>query len=215
MRAVVVDYGSGNLRSAEKALARAAAELDYGDVVVSARPDVVAAADHILLPGVGAFADCKRGLLAVDGLLDAMQARALDDGRPFLGVCVGMQLLADIGREHGDTDGLGWIPGAVDAIAPDDPRLRIPHMGWNRVQPTDAGRPHPLLRDLAADAHAYFVHSYAFAPTASETRMAETPYGGSITAAVGRDMLFGVQFHPEKSQNTGLALLRAFLQWRP
>lgn len=215
MRAVIVDYGSGNLRSAEKALARVADAAGYGDVVVSASPDAVAAADHILLPGVGAFADCKRGLMAVDGLYDALDARVRGDGRPFLGVCVGMQLLAAVGREHGETAGLGWIGGVVDAIAPDDVALRVPHMGWNRVAPTDAGRSHPLLRDLDADAHAYFVHSYAFVDPPAGARMADTPYGGPIAAAVGRDNLFGVQFHPEKSQKTGLALLQAFLAWRP
>ncbi|MEM6492142.1 MAG: imidazole glycerol phosphate synthase subunit HisH [Pseudomonadota bacterium] len=215
MNAVIVDYGSGNLRSAEKALARAAAETDYGEVVVSADPDAVATADHILLPGVGAFADCKRGLEAVDGLREALDRRARVDGRPFLGVCVGMQLLADRGLEHGETPGLGWIGGVVDAIAPADAKLRVPHMGWNRVQPTENGRAHPLLAAITPDSFAYFVHSYAFSAVSGGARMADTPYGGPITAAVGRDTLFGVQFHPEKSQKTGLELLRAFLRWRP
>lgn len=216
MTAVIVDYGSGNLRSAEKALARAAADVGYAaGVRVSADPETVRAADHVLLPGVGAFADCRRGLAAVAGMIEAMTEAAMTRARPFLGVCVGMQLLAERGREHGDTPGLGWIGGVVDRIAPSDPALRVPHMGWNRVAATAMGRGHPLLADLTAESHAYFVHSYAVTGAPREAVLAETDHGGPIVAAVGRDTMVGVQFHPEKSQNTGLALLRAFLRWRP
>lgn len=216
MTAVIVDYGSGNLRSAEKALARAAAECGYaGGVRVSADPETVREADHILLPGVGAFADCRRGLEAVSGMIAALEEAVLRRARPFLGVCVGMQLLADVGLEHGETPGLGWIGGVVDKIAPDDPALRVPHMGWNRIAATAAGADHPLLSPLPDEPHGYFVHSYGFRDFSAPTVLAGAPYGGSLVAAVGRENIFGVQFHPEKSQRAGLAILRAFLTWRP
>jgi len=216
MTAVIIDYGSGNLRSAEKALARAAAESDYaGRVTVSADPETVLSADHVVLPGVGAFRDCRRGLDAVPGMVAALGEVVRGRGRPFLGVCVGMQLLADTGLEHGETAGLGWIGGVVDRIAPDDPALRVPHMGWNRIAPTAAGAGHPLLRNLPDEPYGYFVHAYGFRDFSAPTVLAGATYGGPLVAAVGVDNVFGVQFHPEKSQRTGLAILRAFLAWRP
>jgi len=216
MGAVIVDYGSGNLRSAEKALQRAAAECGYGkDVSVTADPETVRRADHILLPGVGAFGDCRRGLDAIPGMVETLEEAALKRAQPFLGVCVGMQLLADRGLEHGETAGLGWIGGVVDQIRPDDEQLRIPHMGWNRLVPADASAGHLLFADIDAGSHVYFVHSFAYQDLRREHVMATTPYGGPVVAAVERDNLFGVQFHPEKSQTTGLAILRAFLNWRP
>jgi glutamine amidotransferase len=218
MRIVVVDYGSGNLRSAAKALERAAAEADLpAEVRVSDRPDDVAAADRVVLPGVGAFADCWRGLNALEGMADALQAHAIRDAKPFLGICVGMQLMATRGREYGETPGLDWIPGEVTGLQPDDPALKIPHMGWNALELV---RPaHPVLAGLepgpAGAPHAYFVHSYAVAAEDPAHVLATTDYGGPVTAVVGRDNLVGTQFHPEKSQSTGLRLLANFLTWTP
>jgi glutamine amidotransferase len=213
---VLVDYGSGNLHSAAKAFERAAreAELDI-TVSVSSDPEVVANADRIVLPGVGAFADCRRGLDAVPGMVDAMKDAVIDRGKPFLGICVGMQLMATRGLEKQPTAGLGWIHGDVAQIRPDDPSLKIPHMGWNTLHPQ---RDHPLLDGIPTGPeglHAYFVHSYALQPQDQGEVVAVSAYGGPHTAVVARDNMAGTQFHPEKSQALGLALLGNFLSWRP
>ncbi|MBK1667418.1 imidazole glycerol phosphate synthase subunit HisH [Rhodovibrio sodomensis] len=210
----VIDYSSGNLRSAAKALERAAGEAGVrADVRVTDHAREVVAADRIVLPGVGAFGDCWRGLNALDGVVDALNRTVIDGGRPFLGICVGMQLMATRGLEYGETPGLDWIPGEVAALRPGDPALKIPHMGWNALEPV-APR-HPLLEGLSADAHAYFVHSYAVQPRERAHVLATTDYGGPVTAVIGRDNLVGTQFHPEKSQSTGLRLLTNFLTWTP
>lgn len=210
-RVALIDYGSGNLRSAEKALARAAAQHATGhEIVVTSDPDVVAKADRIVLPGVGAFADCMRGLSSVGGMIDALTQTVIKDGKPFLGICVGMQLMARVGREFGDTPGLGWIDGEVAHLEPNDPSLKIPHMGWNELHIV---QPHPVLQGIDEGAHAYFVHSFEL--RASEHILATTDYGGAVTAMVGRDNLVGTQFHPEKSQSVGLQLLANFLAWTP
>ena len=213
MATVIIDYGSGNLRSAEKAFERAAAEAGGGEtILVSGRAEDVLGADRIVLPGVGAFADCRDGLARVPGMIEALEEAVHRRGRPFLGICVGMQLMADRGREFATTPGLGWIGGEVVAIEPADKSLKIPHMGWNELAPA---RAHPLLEGLDHGAHAYFVHSYHFACADRADIVAEVDYGGRIVAAIGRDNLFGTQFHPEKSQATGLRLIRNFLNWRP
>jgi len=213
MATVIIDYGSGNLRSAAKAFERAAAELGTGETItVSERAEDVLAADRIVLPGVGAFADCHQGLMRLPGMAEALEEAVRRRGRPFLGICVGMQLMATRGLEFVTTPGLGWIPGEVVAIKPADPALKIPHMGWNELV---QARPHPLLEGLEAGAHAYFVHSYHFACADPADIVATVEYGGAIAAAIGRDNLFGTQFHPEKSQATGLRLIRNFLNWRP
>jgi imidazole glycerol-phosphate synthase subunit HisH len=213
MSVAIVDYGSGNLRSAAKAFERAGREAGIdAPIRVTADPAVVAAADRVVLPGVGAFADCRRGLDSVPGMIEAMEESALARGRPFLGICVGMQLLATVGREHGDHPGLDWIEGEVVPLSPGDPDLKIPHMGWNELESLAA---HPVLEGLRPGAHAYFVHSYVFAPRDDAARLATADYGGPLAAAVGRDNLFGVQFHPEKSQATGLRMIANFLRWRP
>jgi imidazole glycerol-phosphate synthase subunit HisH len=209
---VIVDYASGNLHSAEKSFQRMAREVGGGPVTVSAEPEAVRRAERIVLPGVGAFADCRRGLEAVPGMLEALAER-VGRGAPFLGICVGMQLMASLGREHGlDTPGFGWIPGEVVRIRPADPGLKVPHMGWNELA---IERPHPLFEGIASGDHAYFVHSYHLVPERGEHRLATVDHGGAVTAAVGRDNLFGTQFHPEKSQATGLRLIANFLRWRP
>ncbi len=213
MRTVIVDYGSGNLRSAEKSFARMAEALDAGTVSVSDRPEEVASADRIVLPGVGAFADCREGLRSRDGLWEAIEEAVRVRGRPFFGICVGMQLLASRGTEHGVTaEGFGWIPGEVVGITPSDPALKIPHMGWNTLEIT---RPHPVLNGIAPGRHVYFVHSYHLVPERAAHLLATTDHGGPITAAVGQDNIFGTQFHPEKSQKVGLAIIGNFLRWRP
>jgi len=210
----IVDYGSGNLRSAAKAFERALLEIGSADTVtVTGSPDILAKASRVVLPGVGAFADCKAGLAAVDGMIEALSEAVITRGRPFLGICVGMQLLADWGREHGDTPGLGWIPGEVIPVTPSDRTLKIPHMGWNNLDFSPCS--HPLLEDLRPADHAYFVHSYQFACGDPNDRKATTDYGGSVTAVIGRDNLVGTQFHPEKSQAVGLKLIANFLNWRP
>ncbi|MCV0368048.1 imidazole glycerol phosphate synthase subunit HisH [Filomicrobium sp.] len=214
--AVIIDYGSGNLHSAGKALERAARESGSEfRVQVTAKPDDVAAADRIVLPGVGAFADCMKGLIAVPGMREALEKAVISEGKPFLGICVGMQLLATRGQEFGVTEGFGWIPGEVRALEPSDPALKIPHMGWNTL---NVLRPHPLLKDIETGPnglHAYFVHSYHLVPERPDDVVAETDYGGPVTAIVGRDNIVGTQFHPEKSQTLGLKLLANFLSWRP
>jgi glutamine amidotransferase len=212
----IIDYGSGNLHSAAKAFERAAREHGGTQTIVVTRdPDAVARADRIVLPGVGAFADCKNGLAAIDGMIDALDEAVNAKARPFFGICVGMQLLAQRGREYEVTDGLGWIAGEVDKIAPNDPALKIPHMGWNTL---NALRPHALFDGIALGAqglHAYFVHSYAFNTAKRDDLIAQTEYGGPVTAVVGRDNIVGTQFHPEKSQRLGLALIGNFLKWAP
>jgi glutamine amidotransferase len=217
MTTAIIDYGSGNLRSAAKAFERAAAESGVaGAIIVTSRPEDVAAAERIVLPGVGAFADCRRGLAAVPGLEEALRAAVIGRGRPFLGICVGMQLMASFGREFETVEGLGWIPGDVVAIAPSDRSLKIPHMGWNELLPVDLpGGAHPVLDGLGAGAHVYFVHGYHFRPADSAHLLAVTDYGGRLAATIGRDNLIGTQFHPEKSQMAGLRLIANFLRWRP
>jgi glutamine amidotransferase len=212
----IVDYGSGNLHSAHKAFERAARESGLEcEVTVTSRPDVVAAADHVVLPGVGAFADCRRGLVAVAGMVEALEESVHGRGRPFLGICVGMQLMAARGLEHETTKGLNWIPGDVAAIRSSDPFLKIPHMGWNNLERV---RSHPVLAEIEtgeAGLHAYFVHSFQLYPASPVDLIATANYGGPISAIVGRDNIVGVQFHPEKSQKLGLALISNFLKWRP
>jgi glutamine amidotransferase len=212
----IVDYGSGNLHSAAKAFERAAQEAGLDQrIVVTQDPAVVAQADRIVLPGVGAFADCRRGLDAVPGMVEALEKTVRGKGRPFFGICVGMQLLAERGREYEVTEGLGWIAGEVDRITPRDASLKIPHMGWNTL---NVARPHHLLDGLTLGPqglHAYFVHSYQLKPAQSADLVAEADYGGAVTAIVGRDNIVGTQFHPEKSQKLGLALIANFLKWKP
>ncbi|AWN39325.1 imidazole glycerol phosphate synthase subunit HisH [Methylobacterium durans] len=213
----IIDYGSGNLHSAAKAFERAAREagLDRTRIVLTSDPDLVAAAERVVLPGVGAYADCRRGLDAVPGMVEAMTGAVHGRGRPFLGICVGMQLMATRGLEYETTAGLDWIPGDVGPIRPADPALKVPHMGWNTLHPD---RSHPLLDGIPTGEgglHAYFVHSYALKADRPEEVVAHTEYGGPVTAIVGRDNLAGTQFHPEKSQRLGLALIANFLRWRP
>ena len=206
----LIDYGSGNLRSAEKALRRAAEGLGRPvDIVVTADPDVVARADRLVLPGVGAFAACMGALSARDGLIAAMTEATLARGRPFLGICVGMQLLANRGLEFGETPGLGWIAGDVARLAPTDPAAKIPHMGWNALEDL---ADQPLLAGLGEGAHMYFTHSFAFTPADPSQVIASVDHGGRFAAAVARNNIMGVQFHPEKSQTQGLRLLANFLE---
>ncbi len=212
----IVDYGSGNLHSAAKAFERAARESGHDQpIVVTSDPDAVRRADRVVLPGVGAFADCRRGLDGVPGMVAALEETVRRRGRPFLGICVGMQLMAQRGREYEVTEGLGWIAGEVDRITPTDPDLKIPHMGWNTLNEM---KPHPLLDGipLGADGlHAYFVHSYSLNTADRGDLVAQADYGGPVTAVVGRDSYVGTQFHPEKSQRLGLALIANFLKWSP
>jgi imidazole glycerol-phosphate synthase subunit HisH len=216
MTVAIIDYGSGNLHSAAKAFERAAREDGLGEsIVVTRDPEKVARADRVVLPGVGAFADCRRGLDALDGMVEALNESVRGRGRPFLGICVGMQLMAERGREYEVTRGLGWIPGDVERIVPTDADLKIPHMGWNTL---DARRPHPVLDGIALGPqglHAYFVHSFQLTPTVRSDLIAEAEYGGPVTAVVGRDSMVGTQFHPEKSQRLGLRLLANFMKWKP
>ena len=212
----IIDYGAGNLRSAANAFERVAASLTSSpEIIVTADPEVVRRADRIMLPGVGAFADCKAGLDAVAGMQAVLEERVIRGSTPFLGVCVGMQLLASEGREKVVTAGLGWIPGAVEKIKPTDPNLKIPHMGWNTISVL---KPHALLAgipDGPNGLHAYFVHSYHFITENPAHLLATTDYGGTVTACVGRNNIFGTQFHPEKSQALGLKLIENFLGWTP
>ena len=210
MTVAIIDYGSGNLRSAAKAFERAVAEAGMKDTDDA---ETVRRADRVVLPGVGAFADCKHGLEAVPGMMEAIDEAVIDRGRPFLGICVGMQLMAEVGREHGEHAGFGWLPAEIVQIAPSDPSLKIPHMGWNELRISNGG--HPVFAGIAEGAHAYFVHSYAARCRDADHLLATVEYGGDITAAVGRDNLVGTQFHPEKSQHTGLSLITNFLKWKP
>lgn len=208
----LIDYGSGNLHSAARALRVAATEAKKTrEIAITHDPAVLSYADRIVLPGVGHFADCAANLRKQDGLIEAMEEAVLKRGVPFLGICVGQQLLATKGLEDGDTPGLNWIPGTVDRIRP-GPGYRIPHMGWNALTPT---RPHPVLEGLGEDPHVYFTHSYAYADAAPDHVAAITSYGTPLIAAVARDNLFATQFHPEKSQRTGLKLLSNFVLWQP
>jgi len=213
---VIIDYGSGNLHSAEKAFEKAANNIGLsGHVVVTNRPEDIAKADRIVLPGVGAFGDCIAGLSAQPGVLETMEDAVLHKGRPFLGICVGMQLMAERGLEHGTHAGLGWLKGEVAEITPNNHSLKIPHMGWNTIE---ARHDHPLLADIHTGAnglHAYFVHSYQFIPVDPDHVVAVSDYGGPIVAMVGKDNMAGTQFHPEKSQKLGLALIANFLRWTP
>ncbi len=212
MLTVLVDYDSGNLHSAQKAFERMSAEVGGGAVLVSHRAEDVARADRVVLPGDGAFPACRAALDAVPGMVEALQDAVQTRAVPFMGICVGMQLLADVGREYRDAPGLGWIGGEVARIAPDDPALKVPHMGWNDLV---IDRAHPVLDGLASGDHAYFVHSYHFRVADPAHLLAHVDYGGAITAIVGRDNIIGTQFHPEKSQAHGLAIIRNFLTWRP
>jgi glutamine amidotransferase len=213
MRVAIVDYGSGNLRSAAKALERAARESGFdAEIAVTSDPAAVRAAERVVLPGVGAFADCKRGLAALPGMIETLNEQVISGGKPFLGICVGMQLMATRGLEFETASGLNWIAGDVTRLTPSDPGLKIPHMGWNQLQ---LRGDHPVFAGIAPGAHAYFVHSYNFVVTEPRAILATVDYGGAVTAAVGRDNLVGTQFHPEKSQETGLRLLANFLDWRP
>jgi imidazole glycerol-phosphate synthase subunit HisH len=213
MTVAIVDYGSGNLRSAAKAFERAARETGTNKrVIVTSNPREVADADRIVLPGVGAFADCRAGLYGVPGMVEALQREVIERGKPFLGICVGMQLMATRGVEYGIHAGLDWIAGDVVRIEPGPAHLKIPHMGWNELRDL---KPHALLEGIAPKDHAYFVHSFQLKAGKPEALLAVTDYGGPITAVVGRDNLAGTQFHPEKSQATGLRLIGNFLRWKP
>ena len=213
MTTAIIDYGSGNLRSAAKAFERAAADTTPATpVLVTDDPAQVQGAERIVLPGVGAFADCKAGLAGRDGMIEALEDAVLRRGVPFLGICVGMQLMARLGHEHGEHEGLGWIDGEVAPLAPDDTALKVPHMGWNDLELAGG---HPILRGLASGAHAYFVHGYGLACRSEREVFATVDYGGPVTAVAGRDNMVGTQFHPEKSQAVGLAVIGNFLRWRP
>jgi glutamine amidotransferase len=216
MSVAIVDYGSGNLHSAAKAFERAARESGHDQpILVTSKPEDVAAASRVVLPGVGAYADCRRGLDEIPGMIDALELTVRKNGRPFFGICVGMQLMAERGLEYQVTSGLGWIAGEVDKIAPSDPTLKIPHMGWNTLNMRKA---HPLLDEipLGPDGlHAYFVHSYHLKTAEPDELVAQADYGGPVTAIVGRDNMVGTQFHPEKSQRLGLRLIANFLKWKP
>ncbi len=214
MEISVVDYGSGNLRSVAKAIERSMAEADIlGQVRVTADRGHIQNSDRIVLPGVGAFADCQAGIRAIPGLWQVLDDAVKIQGKPLLGICVGMQLLSEVGHEFGDTPGFGWVKGEVRMISPSDKRLKIPHMGWNNLIFCD--QPHPLLDGIKEGAHAYFVHSFAFQCTNPAGQLVSVDYGGPITAAVGQGNVVGTQFHPEKSQAVGLRFLTNFLKWKP
>ncbi len=212
MLTAIIDYESGNLHSAHKAFERMAREQDAGDVTVTADAEVVACADRIVLPGDGAFPACMEALKGKSGLYDAMVEAVEVKGRPFLGICVGMQLMASLGREYRETPGLGWIAGEVTKIEPSDPTLKVPHMGWNDLV---IDTPHAVFEGIKTGDHAYFVHSYHMAVTTPAQRLAHVDYAGDVTAIIGRDTMLGMQFHPEKSQATGLRLIANFLKWTP
>lgn len=212
MITALIDYDSGNLHSAQKAFEKMAAEVDGGEIIVTSEADVVARADRIVLPGDGAFPHCREQLFSrtalAEAIIDSVTRRAV----PFFGICVGMQLLARLGHEYQETRGFGWVNGEVSRIAPGDPTLKIPHMGWNALR---IDRPHPILDGVADGDHAYFVHSYAMTLPDPEARLAHVDYGGAVTAMVARDTIVGAQFHPEKSQAAGLRMIGNFLRWSP
>jgi imidazole glycerol-phosphate synthase subunit HisH len=216
MQVAIIDYGSGNLRSAAKAFERSARESGIAaEIILTDRAETVANADRIVLPGVGAYADCKAGLAAVPGMIDALNNAVITNARPFLGICVGMQLMSSRGLEKTITPGLGWIDGDVVEMTPHDPSLKIPQIGWNTI---NLARAHPVFAGIETGdrgLNAYFVHSYHFQTRSNEYRLATVDYGGPMTAAVARDNMIGTQFHPEKSQTLGLALIRNFLRWKP
>jgi glutamine amidotransferase len=208
----LIDYDSGNLHSAQKAFERMAREVGAGEVVVTSDPDAVRRADRVVLPGDGAFPHCRDQLFGLSGMAEAVTEAVETRAVPFLGICVGMQMLATTGHEYSETPGFGWIPGEIRRITPDDPALPVPHMGWNDLQ---VDRAHPVLAGLDQGDHAYFVHSWAMRVTDPAHLIAHVDYGGPVTAVVGRDTIVGTQFHPEKSQATGLRLIANFLSWRP
>jgi len=208
----IIDYGSGNLHSAEKAFQRMAAEVDAGEVIVTSDAEIIARADRLVLPGDGAFPACRNELFDHTAIHQAMEDAVRVKARPFLGICVGMQLMASWGREYQDTPGLGWIDGEVVEITPKDPALKVPHMGWNDLVIDTS---HPVLDGISTGDHCYFVHSYHFRVTNSSDRLAHVDYGDDITAIIARDTMVGMQFHPEKSQATGLRMISNFLRWTP
>lgn len=213
MNVAIIDYGSGNLRSSAKAFERVISEVGLNmQVKVTNDPAQLAHASHIVLPGVGAFGDCRRGLDVIAGMTEAMESEVIRGGKPFLGICVGMQLMASYGREHGEHKGLGWIPGEVVHITPSDSTFKIPHMGWNDLVLLDR---HPVVENVLDGDHAYFVHSYQFSCDDSSDLLSTVDHGVEVTAIIARDNMVGTQFHPEKSQSTGLKLLTNFLKWRP
>jgi len=210
MKIALIDYGSGNLRSAAKAFERVA---DGGTVTVTADPKEVARATHIVLPGVGAFRDCRDGVVGIPGMMEALTRSVIEDKKPFLGICVGMQLMATVGREFGNTEGFNWIPGEVTRLNPPTGDFKVPHIGWNDLQFDSSA--HPVLKSILPGNDVYFVHSFAFYAEDPKHVLARIDYAGPVTAIVGRDNLLGTQFHPEKSQHVGLALLAGFLKWKP
>ncbi|SMX33691.1 imidazole glycerol phosphate synthase subunit HisH [Actibacterium lipolyticum] len=212
MLTAIVDYESGNLHSAQKAFERVAQETGAGDVIVTSDPDTVRGADRIVLPGDGAFPACRKELFDHRGLFEAIEDAVIKGGKPFLGICIGMQMLATRGLEYEDTPGFDWIGGEVVKIAPSDPAMKVPHMGWNDLV---IDNPHPVLDGVATGDHAYFVHSYHFRVADPAQRLAHVDYAGDITAIIGRDNLIGMQFHPEKSQANGLRMIGNFLKWAP
>lgn len=212
MLTVLIDYESGNLHSAEKAFQRMAGEVDGGEILVSEKAEDVARADRLVLPGDGAFPACMRALSDRDGVLEALREGVEVQGKPFLGICVGMQLMASKGLEYDTTEGLGWIDGDVEKIEPSDPTFKVPHMGWNDLV---IDRPHPVLEGIESGDHAYFVHSYQMVMHDEGALLAHADYAGRVTAIVGRDNRMGTQFHPEKSQSAGLRLIANFLKWAP
>ncbi|MGX0976620.1 glutamine amidotransferase [Roseovarius sp. MBR-51] len=212
MTTVIVDYESGNLHSAEKAFQRMASETGTGDVIVTSDPEVIRAATRIVLPGDGAFPACRKALYDHRGVFEAIEDAVITQARPFMGICIGMQMLATRGLEYEETAGFDWIGGAVEHIEPSDPALKVPHMGWNDLV---IDNPHPIFDGVRSGDHAYFVHSYHFRVTDPAHRLAHVEYAEAITAVVGRDTIVGTQFHPEKSQQTGLRLIANFLRWKP
>ncbi len=217
MSIAIIDYGSGNLRSAEKAVERCLQDRGvHRSVVVTSCPEVVARADHIILPGVGAFQSCIDGLRALDGMVECLEQVVVKEMRPFLGICVGMQLLASEGHEHGVHKGLDWIGGTIKPLViREDENLKVPHMGWNQIKITGQHKSHPVLAGIEDGDHVYFVHSYQFEAHDPDHVLARTDYGSSLSAIIGRDNIIGTQFHPEKSQRVGLQLMGNFLNWRP
>jgi glutamine amidotransferase len=212
MTTALVDYDSGNLHSAQKAFERMAAEVGSGSIIVTSDPDVVAKADRIVLPGDGAFPHCRAELFARTGLAEAIVEAVTLRARPFFGICVGMQMMATTGHEYEETPGFGWVAGDIRRIAPSDPSLKVPHMGWNDLV---IDHPHPVLEGITTGEHAYFVHSYAMDVTNPAERLAHVDYAGDVTAIIGRDTMIGTQFHPEKSQSAGLRMIGNFLRWTP